>query len=379
MQTRPGNDRAASFQDHFLDMTIKIAVLAGDGIGPEITEQAVRVLRALAGSGLSLEAEPALVGGAAFDATGQPLPQATLDLCAQADAILFGAVGGPQYDRLERPLRPEQALLRLRKHFDLFANLRPATVHAALAHASPLKPELVAGLDILILRELTSDIYFGQPRGIRTTDDGQREGFDTMRYTEAEIARIAHAGFAAARKRARRLTSIDKANVLETTQLWRDVVTEVGAHYPDVTLSHMLVDNAAMQLIRHPRQFDVMLCGNMFGDILSDEASMLTGSIGMLPSASLNAAGFGLYEPIHGSAPDIAGQGVANPLATILSAAMMLRHSLDRPAEAARIEQAVQAVLARGLRTADIDEPGATRVGTAQMGDAVIAALEQIP
>ena len=354
---------------------MKIAVLAGDGIGPEITAQAVRVLQALSADGLSIEMEPALVGGAAFDATGEPLPEATLVLCGQADAILFGAVGGPQYDRLARALRPEQALLRLRKHFDLFANLRPATVHPALAHASPLRAELVSGLDILILRELTGDIYFGQPRGIRTDEAGQREGFDTMRYTEAEIARIAHAGFAAARRRAKRLTSIDKANVLETTQLWRDVVTEVGAQYPDVQLSHMLVDNAAMQLIRNPRQFDVMLCGNMFGDILSDEASMLTGSIGLLPSASINARGFGMYEPIHGSAPDIAGQGVANPLATILSAAMMLRHSLDREAEAARIEAAVQSVLARGLRTADIDEPGATRVGTAQMGDAVIAAL----
>lgn len=350
-----------------------VAVLAGDGIGPEITEQAVRVLRAVGGEPIALEA--ALVGGAAYDATGHPLPPETLELCARADAILFGAVGGPRYDRLERALRPEQALLALRKRFDLFANLRPATVHAALAHASPLKSELVAGLDILILRELTGDIYFGQPRGIRTDEHGRREGFDTMRYTEAEIARIAHAGFAAARGRSRRLTSIDKANVLETTQLWRDVVTEVGAHYPDVALSHMLVDNAAMQLIRNPRQFDVMLCGNMFGDILSDEASMLTGSIGLLPSASLDADGFGLYEPIHGSAPDIAGQGVANPLAAILSAAMLLRHSLGRPRDAERIERAVGAVLDAGLRTADIAAPHETAVGTARMGDAVLEAL----
>ena len=356
---------------------MRIAVLAGDGIGPEITAQAVRVLQALAGSGLALEMESALVGGAAYDAVGEPLPEATIAACARADAILFGAVGGPQYDRLDRPLRPEQALLRLRKRFDLFANLRPATVWPELAHASPLRPELVAGLDVLILRELTSDIYFGQPRGIRTNEAGEREGFDTMRYTEGEIRRIAHAGFAAAMKRSRRLTSIDKANVLETTQLWRDVVTEVGREYPDVQLSHMLVDNAAMQLIRNPKQFDVMLCGNMFGDILSDEASMLTGSIGMLPSASLNAEGFGLYEPIHGSAPDIAGRDVANPLATILSAAMMLRHSLGQDDAARRIEGAVRAVLASGLRTADIDEPGGKRVGTRAMGDAVIEALNR--
>lgn len=356
---------------------MRIAVLAGDGIGPEITAQAVRVLQALAGNGLALEMESALVGGAAYDAVGEPLPEATIAACARADAILFGAVGGPQYDRLDRPLRPEQALLRLRKRFDLFANLRPATVWPELAHASPLRPELVAGLDVLILRELTSDIYFGQPRGIRTNEAGEREGFDTMRYTEGEIRRIAHAGFAAAMKRSRRLTSIDKANVLETTQLWRDVVTEVGREYPDVQLSHMLVDNAAMQLIRNPKQFDVMLCGNMFGDILSDEASMLTGSIGMLPSASLNAEGFGLYEPIHGSAPDIAGRDVANPLATILSAAMMLRHSLGQDDAARRIEGAVRAVLASGLRTADIDEPGGKRVGTRAMGDAVIEALNR--
>ena len=355
---------------------MKIAVLAGDGIGPEITAQAVRVLEALGRDGLAIEMEPALVGGAAYDATGEPLPEATLALCGQADAILFGAVGGPQYDTLARALRPEQALLRLRKQFDLFANLRPATVHAALAHASPLRPELVAGLDLLILRELTSDIYFGQPRGIRTNEAGEREGFDTMRYTEGEIRRIAHAGFAAARKRSRNLCSIDKANVLETTQLWRDVVTEVGREYPDVKLSHMLVDNAAMQLIRNPKQFDVLLCGNMFGDILSDEASMLTGSIGMLPSASLNADGFGMYEPIHGSAPDIAGQGIAHPTGAILSAAMMLRLSFGRVAEADAIERAVAATLDAGARTADI-AAGGPSLSTRAFGDAVRAQLGQ--
>ncbi|UCE30882.1 MAG: 3-isopropylmalate dehydrogenase [Burkholderiales bacterium] len=354
---------------------MKIAVLAGDGIGPEITEQAARVLEALAADGLSLELRAAPVGGTAYDATGEPLPSKTVALCEQADAILFGAIGGPRYDKLERSKRPEQALLRLRKHFDLFANLRPAVVYPELANASTLKPEVVAGLDLLILRELTSDIYFGQPRGIHTRDNGEREGFDTMRYTEGEIRRIAHVGFATARKRSKRLCSIDKSNVLETTQLWRDVVAEVGRGYPDVELTHMLVDNAAMQLVRNPKQFDVMLCGNMFGDILSDEASMLTGSIGMLPSASLNADGFGLYEPIHGSAPDIAGRDQANPLATILSAAMMLRYSLNQDAAATRVEQAVRTVLAQGYRTADIAEPGARTVGTREMGDAVIAAL----
>lgn len=357
-------------------MTYTIALLAGDGIGPEIIEQARRVLERLARTGgPALKFEPALVGGAATDAHGDPLPKATVEVCERSAAILFGAVGGPQYDRLERAKRPEQGLLRLRKHFDLFANLRPALVYQELAAASPLKSDLVAGLDILILRELTSDIYFGQPRGIGKNAAGQREGFDTMRYNEAEIARIAHWAFAAARKRNRRVCSIDKANVLETTQLWRDVVTEVGAGYPDVQLTHMLVDNAAMQLIRQPKQFDVMLCGNMFGDILSDEASMLTGSIGMLPSASVNAKGFGLYEPIHGSAPDIAGKSVANPLATILSAAMMLRYSLNEEAAALRIEQAVRRVLAQGLRTADLAAPGEATVGTAQIGEAVCSAL----
>jgi len=351
---------------------MRIAVLAGDGIGPEITAQAVRVLEAL---GLDLRIEPAPVGGAGYDAAGDPLPAETLALCERSDAILFGAVGGPRYDALPRPMRPEQGLLRLRKHFDLFANLRPAVVYPELAHASTLKPEVVAGLDLLILRELTGDIYFGQPRGVRTTDAGEREGFDTMRYTESEIRRIARTAFEAARLRSRRVCSVDKANVLETTQLWRDVVTEEHRDFPDVALSHMYVDNAAMQLVRNPKQFDVIVTGNMFGDILSDEASMLTGSIGMLPSASLNAKGFGLYEPIHGSAPDIVGQGVANPLATILSAAMLLRYSLGREEAARRVEDAVRRVLARGYRTADITEPGCRRVGTVGMGDAVLAAL----
>src|SRR5690606_9146862 len=297
---------------------MKIAVLPGDGIGPEITAQAVRVLEALAADGLTLEMATAPVGGAGYDAGGDPLPADTLALCEASDAILFGAVGGPAYDALPRAQRPEQGLLRLRKHFDLFANLRPAMVYPELAHASSLRPELVAGLDIRIIRELTGDIYLGQPPGLRPTESGEREGFDTVRYTEGEIRRIARTAFEAARKRDGRVCSVDKANVLETTQLWRDVVTETHADYPDIALSHMYVDNAAMQLVRAPRQFDVIVTGNMFGDILSDEASMLTGSIGMLPSASLNERGFGMYEPIHGSAPDIAGQDRANPLATII-------------------------------------------------------------
>ncbi len=354
---------------------MKIAVLAGDGIGPEITAQAVRVLEVLARDGLDVQTESALVGGAAVDATGDPLPEETLRVCESARAILFGAVGGPAYDKLPRPQRPEQGLLRLRKHFDLFANLRPAMVYPELAEASPLKADIVAGLDILIMRELTGDIYFGQPRGIRTNEVGEREGFDTMRYSESEIRRIAQRGFEAARRRQRRLCSVDKANVLETTQLWRDVVTEVGKDYPDVELSHMYVDNAAMQLIRQPRQFDVIVTGNMFGDILSDAASMLTGSIGMLPSASLNASGFGMYEPIHGSAPDIAGTNKANPLATILSLAMLLRYSLDEEAAARRVEAAVRKVLADGVRTADIARPGDKVSSCTEMGDAVVAAL----
>ncbi len=354
---------------------MKIAVLAGDGIGPEITEQAERVIAALAQDGLRIETERALVGGAAYDASGDPLPESTLKLCEKSDAILFGAVGGPKYDALPRPKRPEQGLLRLRKHFDLFANLRPATVFPELAHASTLRPEVVAGLDILIVRELTGDIYFGQPRGVRTNEAGEREGFDTMRYAESEIRRIAVIAFEAARKRGKRVCSVDKANVLETTQFWRDIVTDVHQQHRDIELSHMYVDNAAMQLVRNPKQFDVIVTGNMFGDILSDEASMLTGSIGMLPSASLNARNFGMYEPIHGSAPDIAGKGVANPLATILSLAMLLRHSLGQEAAAQRVETAVRKVLAQGLRTADIAEQGKRTVGTREMGDAVIAAL----
>ena len=351
---------------------MKIAVLPGDGIGNEIIAQALAVLGKLE---LPLEMAQAPVGGAGYDASGDPLPEATLNLARDADAILFGAVGGWQYDKLPRDKRPEQAILGLRKHLGLFANLRPAQVYAELASASALKPEVVAGLDILIIRELTGDIYFGQPRGIQTLADGQREGFDTMRYTEGEVRRIAHVGFRAASKRSRKLCSVDKANVLETSQLWRDVVIEVSKDYPDVELSHMYVDNCAMQLVRTPKQFDVIVTGNMFGDILSDEASMLTGSIGMLPSASLDAANKGLYEPIHGSAPDIAGKDVANPLATILSAAMMLRYSLDQAAAADRIEAAVKKVLKEGYRTADIHEAGTKKVGTQEMGAAVVAAL----
>ena len=354
---------------------MKIAVLPGDGIGPEIIAQARRVLRKLE---LSLDMQEAPVGGAGYEASGDPLPAATLKLAQQADAILFGAVGDPRYDTLERAKRPEQAILGLRKELGLFANLRPARVHAELAGASALKAEVVAGLDILIVRELTGDIYFGQPRGIReisAATGGYREGFDTMRYSEPEIRRIARVAFEAARKRGRRLCSVDKANVLETSQLWREVVTREAKSFPDVELSHMYVDNCAMQLVRSPKQFDVIVTGNMFGDILSDEASMLTGSIGMLPSASLDEGGKGLYEPIHGTAPDIAGKGLANPLATILSAAMMLRYSLGQPAAADRVERAVAKVLQTGLRTADIFTPGTRKVGTAEMGDAVVAAL----
>ena len=354
---------------------MKIAVLPGDGIGKEIIAEALKVLRALERHGLALELHEAPVGGAGYEASGDPLPEATLKLAREADAILFGAVGGWEYDKLPRPKRPEQAILRLRKELNLFANLRPAVVYPELADASSVKAEVVAGLDLLILRELTGDVYFGQPRGLRTNEAGEREGFDTMRYSESEIRRIAHAGFRAARKRGRRLCSVDKANVLETSQLWRDVVTELGKDYPDVELSHMYVDNAAMQLVRNPRQFDVIVTGNLFGDILSDEASMLTGSIGMLPSASLDENNKGLYEPIHGSAPDIAGKNLANPLAAVLSAAMMLRYSLNRDALADRIEGAVKKVLAQGYRTGDIYQPGTKKVGTIEMGDAVVAAL----
>ena len=354
---------------------MKIAVLPGDGIGSEIMAQAVKVLRALAKDGLKLEMEEAPVGGAAYDALGDPLPAATLKLARDADAILFGAVGGWKYDTLPRAKRPEQALLGLRKELGLFANLRPAKVFPELVAASTLRPEVVSGMDILIVRELTGDIYFGQPRGVRKLENGEREGFDTMRYSESEVRRIAHSGFRAAAKRAKNLCSVDKCNVLETSQLWREVVTEVGKEYPGVALSHMYVDNAAMQLLRDPKQFDVIVTGNMFGDILSDEASMLTGSIGMLPSASLDANNKGMYEPIHGSAPDIAGKDLANPLATILSAAMMLRYSFNQDGVAGRIEDAVTKVLARGLRTPDIYSPGTEKVGTVQMGDAVVAAL----
>jgi 3-isopropylmalate dehydrogenase len=355
---------------------MKIAILPGDGIGTEIVAQAVRVLGVL---DLDIETETALVGGAAFEAHGHPLPESTLALAKEADAVLFGAVGDWKYDKLERALRPEQAILGLRKHLGLFANLRPALCYPQLTHASSLKPGLVAGLDILIIRELTGDIYFGQPRGRRTAVDGHfpgaEEAFDTMRYSRPEIERIAHVAFQAARKRSKKVTSVDKANVLETFQFWKDVVTEVHAQYPDVELQHMYVDNAAMQLVKAPKAFDVVVTGNMFGDILSDEAAMLTGSIGMLPSASLDKNNKGLYEPSHGSAPDIAGKDVANPLATILSAAMMLRYTLQQPAAAERIESAVQAVLSAGLRTADIWSEGTTKIGTQAMGDAVVAAL----
>jgi len=359
---------------------MKIAILPGDGIGPEIIAEAVKVLNAIASKfNLSLHMQHADVGGAAYEASGHPLPEATLKLAKEADAVLFGAVGDWKYDTLDRPLRPEQAILGLRKNLGLFANFRPAICYEQLVGASSLKPELIAGLDILIIRELTGDIYFGQPRGRRTAADGHfpgsPEAFDTMRYSRPEIERIARVAFEAARKRNKKVTSVDKANVLETFQFWKDVVTEVHKDYPDVELQHMYVDNAAMQLVKAPKAFDVIVTGNMFGDILSDEASMLTGSIGMLPSASLNDKKQGLYEPSHGSAPDIAGKGVANPLATILSAAMMLRFSLGQEEAARRIEAAVQKVLAQGLRTPDIHSAGTTKVGTVEMGDAVLKAL----
>jgi len=373
---------------------MKIAVLPGDGIGPEIIAEAIKVL-----SGLDhkLDLEIAPVGGAAYEITGHPLPPATLELAKRADAILFGAVGDWKYDSLARELRPEQAILGLRKHLELFANFRPAICYSELTGASSLKPEIIGGLDILLIRELNGDIYFGQlssilnrelgnfefyfgqPRGIRSSElplfKGSREGFDTMHYSEPEIERIARIGFEAARKRNRKVCSVDKANVLETSQLWREIMIRVGKEYPDIELSHMYVDNAAMQLVRAPKAFDVIVTGNLFGDILSDQAAMLTGSIGMLPSASLDKNNKGLYEPSHGSAPDIAGKGIANPLATILSAAMMLRYSLDMPAEANQVETAVQKVLSQGLRTADIHTVGTQKVMTAQMGDAVFAAL----
>ena len=354
---------------------MKIAVLPGDGIGPEIVAQAVKVLEALRRNGLKIEMEYAHIGGAGYDAAGDPFPAATEKLALAADAVLLGAVGGYQYDTLPRPMRPEQGLLRIRKDLGLFANLRPALVYPELVNASSLKPELVSGLDIMILRELTGDIYFGQPRGMRQLPNGERQGFDTMHYSESEIRRVAHVGFQIAMKRNKILCSVDKANVLDTSMFWREIVTEVAKEYLQVELSHMYVDNAAMQLVRAPKQFDVILTGNIFGDILSDEASMLTGSIGMLPSASLDANNKGLYEPCHGSAPDIAEKNIANPLATILSVAMMMRYSFAREDIAQRIETAVRKTLQQGVRTADIAEAGMQKIGTAAMGDAVVAAL----
>ena len=356
-------------------MTKQIAVLQGDGIGPEIIGQAVKVLDKLIEQGLDARYEYGLLGGSAYDAHGSPYPEATQTLCRKADAVLLGAVGGPQYDNLERSVRPERGLLAIRKDLNLFANLRPAILYPELANASTLKPEVVSGLDILIVRELTGDIYFGEPRGIRTLENGEKEGYNTMKYSESEIRRIAKVAFEAAQKRGKKLCSVDKANVLETTEFWKQIFTEVAAEYPDVELTHMYVDNAAMQLVKAPKQFDVIATGNIFGDILSDQASMLTGSIGMLPSASLNDTGKGLYEPSHGSAPDIAGQNKANPLATILSLAMLLRYSLNDEARATQVEQAVQKVLQQGLRTGDIFEQGTTLVSCSGMGDAVIANL----
>lgn len=359
-------------------MSKKLLILPGDGIGPEIVAEAVKVLDVLGAEyGLNIEMETAAVGGAGYDAAGNPLPEETLALAKSADVILLGAVGGPQYDDLPRELRPEKGLLGLRSELDLFANLRPAILYPQLAEASSLKPEIVAGLDIMIVRELTGGIYFGQPRGIDTLENGERKGYNTLVYTEHEVERIARVAFETAMKRDRRLCSVDKANVLEVSELWREVVVKVGKEYPDVELSHMYVDNAAMQLVRAPKQFDVMVTTNMFGDILSDAAAMLTGSIGMLPSASLNADGSGMYEPIHGSAPDIAGQNKANPLATILSVAMMLRHSLNQLDYADRIERAVGQVLDDGLRTADIEASGMRSVGTDAMGNAVAKALQK--
>ncbi|WP_417550395.1 3-isopropylmalate dehydrogenase [Methylophaga sp.] len=356
-------------------MTKKIAVLAGDGIGPEIVAEAVKVLNAFKQDGLEIELEYGLIGGAAYDETGSPLPNETLQMAKQADAILLGAVGGYKWESLDISVRPEKGLLGIRSQLNLFANLRPALLYPQLADASTLKPEVVAGLDLMIVRELTGGIYFGQPRGIRTLENGEKEGYNTLVYRESEINRIGRVAFDIARKRQSRVCSVDKANVLECTELWRETMTTLSKDYADVELSHMYVDNAAMQLVRAPKQFDVMVTTNMFGDILSDCASMLTGSIGMLPSASLDENGKGMYEPIHGSAPDIAGQNIANPLATILSAAMMLRYTLDQPAFADRIESAVSKVLDQGLRTADIFSAGMTRVTTAEMGDAVVAAL----
>ena len=358
-------------------MSQMVLYLPGDEIGPEVMAEAVKVLQCLNEEfALGLELVPGLLGGAGYEASGDPLPDETLQAARQADAILLGAVGGPKWDKIERDKRPERGLLRMRAALDLYANLRPALAYRQLADASSLKPDLVAGLDIMIVRELTGGIYFGQPRGIREVD-GQRQGFNTLVYSESEIERIARTAFTVAGKRGKRVCSVDKANVLECTELWREVVTAIGAEYPEIELSHMYVDNAAMQLVRAPKQFDVIVTTNMFGDILSDIAAMLTGSIGMLPSASLDAQGRGMYEPIHGSAPDIAGKGVANPLAAILSAAMMLRYSLDNEAMATRIESAVDTVLDQGLRTTDLYRGEGRRVGTREMGDAVVAALRQ--
>ncbi len=354
---------------------MKLALLPGDGIGPEVVAEAAKLLERLRREGLPIETETAPIGGAAYDAAGAPLPEVTLELAQAADAVLMGAVGGPQYDALPRAMRPEQGILAIRKAMGLFANLRPALLFPELASASTLKPEVVAGLDLMIVRELTGDVYFGVPRGRRTNAAGEAEGFDTMLYAESEIRRIARVGFEIAAKRGRRLCSVDKANVLDTSILWREVVTAMGRDYPDVTLSHMYVDNAAMQLVRAPKQFDVIVTGNLFGDILSDQASMLAGSIGMLPSASLDANNKGLYEPIHGSAPDLAGKNRANPLATILSLAMMFRYTFSRADVADRIETAVRQVLAQGHRTADIAAPGERAIGAREMGDAVAAAL----
>jgi 3-isopropylmalate dehydrogenase len=354
---------------------MKLAVLAGDGIGPEIVAEAIKIFDVLRAEGENIEIERAHLGGRAYDAEGHPYPPSTQRIAQAADAVLLGAVGGPQYDTLPRAMRPEQGILAIRKDLGLFANLRPALLYPELAAASSLKPEIVAGLDLMIIRELTGDIYFGQPRGRRTNAQGEDEGFDTMLYARSEIERIARVGFDTAMTRGKKLCSVDKANVLDTSILWREVVTSLGREYAEVQLSHMYVDNAAMQLVRAPRQFDVIVTGNIFGDILSDEASMLAGSIGMLPSASLDARGKGLYEPIHGSAPDIAGANKANPLATILSVGMMFRYTFGRADLASRIEAAVRKVLAAGLRTGDIAVPGEAVIGTREMGDAVVAAL----
>ena len=355
---------------------MKIAVLPGDGIGPEIIAQAMRVLDVLKKEGLNMEFTEAPFGGAGYDAYGHPYPEFTQKVCRDADAVLLGAVGGPQYDKLDRPLRPETGgLLAARKDLGLFANLRPAVLYPELANASTLKPEVVAGLDIMIVRELTGDIYFGQPRGMRVNAEGEREGFNTMIYKESEVRRIAHVAFGIAMKRNKKLCSVDKANVLETTEFWKEIVIDVAKEYPEVALTHMYVDNAAMQLIRNPKQFDVIVTGNIFGDILSDEASMLTGSIGMLASASLNETKKGLYEPSHGSAPDIAGKNLANPIATVLSTAMMLRYTFDNEAVATRIENAVKKVLAAGYRTGDIYEAGTKKVSCSEMGDQLVIAM----